>query len=94
MLAEALVHRVDWEQLPAGGGTGALVGGVLSDLFSAPGPVEAQRAFEGLESVLFAQDDVFGVAEPAVDVLLAGLASDPPEHVQVVAIDAGSWRVA
>jgi len=86
-LGEDLVGQIDWSGFSAHGQSAADVGSRLKQLLEAAGPAESRQAFQGLENVVFAQDNVYGVAEPVVDVALAALATERPAHVQLAILD-------
>jgi hypothetical protein len=83
----ALIGKIDWSGFASHTGSAAGVGDALRRLLGSPDAVAARDAWWGLENVVFAQDDIFSVAEPTVDVVLAALATHRPGHVKSLLLD-------
>lgn len=86
-LAVSLIDRIDWSSFRCRTGPGSGVDDALNRLLGAADGAAARDAWWGLENVVFAQDDVFSVAEPVVDVLLAALSTQRPAHVKSLLLD-------
>jgi hypothetical protein len=86
-IALGLIDKIDWSGFECQMGSATDVGDGLRRLLGSQDGVAASDAWWGLENVIFAQDDIFSVAEPTVDVVLAALATNPPAHLKSRLLD-------
>lgn len=83
---ESAIDAVDWASVEVLSGTGSDLAQALVSLLRSRDQDEAQSAWWRIENVAFAQDTVYGAAEPTIDVALAALGDDRPQLVR-------SWLV-
>jgi hypothetical protein len=77
-LAQSVIEAVEWRKVSVLRGTGSELAASLRDFVAAATPEKASELWWGLEGVAFAQNTIYGGAEPAVAVMMAALVDRPP----------------
>lgn len=81
-LARATIARVDWEQVQVLRGTGWDLANALQDFLCADSAERASELWWGLEGAAFAQNTIYGGAEPTVEAMVAAMADRPPTYLR------------
>jgi hypothetical protein len=82
-LAEQLIEAIDWPSYHLGTTDAGEVGSVLNHLLESRDDAEAVQIWQDhIENNIFVQNTIFSVAEPIIDVLIAALLDERPEHVR------------
>ena len=89
-LGDSVLQSIDWSEFEVQIGTGTDLAEALSRFIGCDDPASMHDLWRGLESshAMFAQDTVYRLAEPAVDVLLAALVDDRPRFVKMWSLEA------
>ena len=77
-LSRLVLDSVDWSSEEVLRGSGADLKNALGAFLGASTSEQASELWWGLEGVAFAQNTIYGAAEPTVDVMMAALADGPP----------------
>jgi hypothetical protein len=86
-LSEATIRSVDWSRFRVAAGKATNFGQALSRLIVSSDAAETRSVWNGIENVVFAQDDIFSAAEATIDVVFAALVDGPSRHAKVALID-------
>src|SRR5215469_15723292 len=81
-LGERAIDEFDWATYEVCSKTGAELASVLRSFIASHNSDQARALWWGIENVAFAQNTIFGVAEPMVEVLVAALADDRPTDIR------------
>lgn len=73
-----VLESFDWSVVEVAGGTGTDLKNAINAFLEAASSEEASELWRGLEGSAFAQDTIYGAAEPTVEVMVAALADEPP----------------
>lgn len=80
---EYLINSTDWSSFALCGSQSAEdLAPALWAFIGSKGSKAARSAWGGIENAAFAQNTIYGAAEPAVSVLIASLADDRPAAVR------------
>jgi hypothetical protein len=80
---ERAIAAVNWQALEIQGGTADDLPAALLALFRSTTDAEAEQVWwKSFENKVFAQNTIYGAAEETINVLLAALADDRPQHVR------------
>ena len=85
--AEFALTLTDWTTIGHAGAAGVRVPDAIKTLLASETPQHAALNEAALENLIVAQGSVEEAAEPAISVLLAALADDPPSHIRVPILD-------
>ncbi|MCP4305638.1 MAG: hypothetical protein GY788_12310 [bacterium] len=80
--AESMIRSIDWSNAQVLRGSGSDLANALTQFIGCDEPAKMSDLWWGLEGVMFAQNTIYGAAEPAVDVLMAALVDDRPQIVK------------
>jgi hypothetical protein len=80
--AESMIRSIDWSRVRVLRGSGPDLASALTRFIGCDEPSKMFDLWWGLEGVMFAQDTIYGAAEPAVDVLMAALTDDRPQFTK------------
>ena len=81
-LGEAAIAAYDWNSYEVSGHSGEQVAVSLNRFINSRDSSHSRVLWWDIENVVFAQNTIYGVAAPTMEVLLAALADDRPMHVR------------
>jgi len=81
-LTQSVIDAVDWSRIEVLRGTGADLATSLTQFVHAETPERASELWWGLEGAAFAQNTIYGGAEPTVATMMASLAERPPAFLR------------
>lgn len=86
---ERAIAAVNWQALEiSGGSTADDLPAALLALFRSATSAEAEQVWwKSFENKVFAQNTIYGAAEATINVLLAALADERPQHVRVLILE-------
>ncbi len=78
-----VLDAIDWTATEVMQGSGTDLKNAIATFLEAGTSEQAAELWWGLEGSAFAQNTLYGAAEPTVDVMMAALADQPPGHLRV-----------
>jgi hypothetical protein len=77
-----VVQSINWASFELASGDAAGFGDELLRMLACTTSAELAETWRHIENAVFVQDDIFGAAEPTIDVMLAALLDERPEVVR------------
>lgn len=86
-IAELIIDSIDWSAYALLDGPAIGFGETLAEFIANEDPANQHSLWARMENRVFAQDDIFSAAEPAIRVLVASLVDERPGHVRLGTLD-------